>query len=191
MERSQRSYARWEWRSAMIGPEQPKQEAKDFLTPASFIAAAKEAHPASRYALAVAGILAIVVTFFKFGVASATLVFGAVAIIGLMVLFLVFAQASKLTKSTLNLPAQVLVWAFLVLTILVAGCLTYSAFFNKPLPFRDWIVQELVKDPRNGAVAPPVPAKEARNGAVVPSMPTPEGPDKNASVEKALILTEL
>jgi len=55
------------------------QKAGDFLTPASFIRAAKAAHPAFRYALAVAGILAIVTTFTKFGVGLATLVFGAIA----------------------------------------------------------------------------------------------------------------
>jgi hypothetical protein len=74
-------------------PEQPAIQKEDFLSPASFISVAKAAHPAFRYAIVVAGILAIVVTFVNFGVGYATLVFGAIALIGLMVLFLVFAQA--------------------------------------------------------------------------------------------------
>lgn len=137
-------------RFAMTEPEeQTTEKAEDFLSPASFIRAAKAAHPAFRYALAVAGILAIVVTFIKFGVGPATLVFGAIALIGLMVLFLVFAQASKLTKSTLNLPAQVLVWSFLVIAISIVILLTGSVFFNAPLPFRDWLVQGLAKNTNN------------------------------------------
>lgn len=125
-------------------PEQPAtQKAENFLTPASFIRAAKAAHPAFRYAIAAAGVLAIVVTFVKFGVGYATLVFGAIALIGLMVLFLVFAQASKLTKSTLAPAAQALVWAILVIAIAIVVFLTVSVFFNMPLPFRDWIIRDL------------------------------------------------
>jgi hypothetical protein len=130
----------------MSEPEKPAtQKAEDFLTPASFIRAAQEAHPAFRYAVVIAGILAIVVTFAKFGVGYATLVFGAIALLFLMILFLVFAQAAQLTRSTLDLPAQVLVWAFLAIAIAFALFLTSSTFFNAPLPFRDWIVQELSK----------------------------------------------
>lgn len=120
-----------------------RQKIWDFLTPASFINAAKEMHPAFSYAIAVAGILAIIVTFVRFGVGFATLVFGAIAMISLMVLFLVFAQASKLAKSTLKLPAQVLVWAFLILNLLIASGLVLSTFINWPLHFRDWIEAKL------------------------------------------------
>src|SRR6059036_950015 len=108
----------------MGGPERGRRKMVDFLTPASFIAAARDAHPAFRHAIVVAGILAIVVTFVRFGVGAATLVFGAIAIVGLMVLFLVFAQACRLAKGgnkSLDLPAKVLVWAFLILIILTAS----------------------------------------------------------------------
>lgn len=136
------------WRFAMSEPrQQAPQKAEDFLTPASFIRAAKAAHPAFRYALAVAGILAIVVSFVKFGVGPATVVFGAIAMIGLMVLFLLFAQASKLTTSTIDLPAQVLVWAFLVIAIAIVILLTGSVFFNRPLPLRDSLVHGALSAP--------------------------------------------
>jgi hypothetical protein len=140
-----------------MGESDPKltQKAEDFLTPGSFIRAARAAHPAFRYAIVSAGILAIVVIFAKFGVGPATLVFGAVALIGLMVIFLVFAQASKLARSALDLPARLLVWTFLVIIIVLSCGLTSSTFINAPLPFRDWIVAELF---RNRQSTPPLPA---------------------------------
>lgn len=118
-------------------------KALEFLTPASFIRAARAAHPAFRFALLVAGLFAIIFAFIKFGVDPATLVFGAIAIIVLMVVFAVFAQAIRLRHARLTLPAMVLVWSFLVLTIASALGLTSSAFLNWPLPFREWIVREL------------------------------------------------
>jgi hypothetical protein len=168
---------------AMSEPEQQATEkAEDFLSPASFIRAAKAAHPAFRYAIAVAGILAIVVTFIKFGVGPATLVFGAIALIGLMALFLVFAQASKLTRSTLDLPAQVLVWAFLVIAILIVIFLTGSVFFNVPLPFRDWLIQGLVKNASNPVnVTIPVAS---------PAVSPPDS-DHKATAQETAIIAEL
>jgi hypothetical protein len=161
-------------------PKEPATEtAEDFLTPASFIVAAKAAHPAFRYALVVAGILAIVVTFAKFGVSSATLVFGAVAVIGLMVMFLVFAQASKLTRAALDLPARVLVWSFLAITIVISGCLTGSVFFNAPLPFRDWIVHELAKAADNGSVTSITPKPVAPENSAKNLRPSGKPPDKS------------
>jgi hypothetical protein len=108
-------------------------------TPASFITAAEEAHPAFRYAIAVAGLFAIVVIFAKFGVSLAGFVLGAIAVIALMVVFLVFAQASKLTRAHLNLPAQVLVWAYLLMIVGGSLLVIASIFFNAPLPLRAWI----------------------------------------------------
>jgi hypothetical protein len=149
------------------------QKAEDFLTPASFIRAAQAAHPAFRYTIVTAGLLAIVVTFVKFRVGPATLVFGAIAIIGLMVLFLLFAQASKLTKSRLDRPAQVLVWTILVVAIAIILLLTGSVFFNAPLPFRDWIAQQLAKMPD------------------IPAVVVPNNPDSGVVAEKSVILSEL
>jgi hypothetical protein len=128
--------------------QQPNPNTEDFLTPGSFIRAARAAHPAFRYGIATAGVLAIVVVFVRFGVGLATLAFGAIALIALMVLFLVFAQASKLTKAHLDRPARVLVWAILIIVIVIVLLLVGSVFFNRPLPFRDWIVAQLVKPPR-------------------------------------------
>lgn len=137
----------------MNEPEQQvPQNAENFLTPASFIRAAQAVHPAFKYAILVAGVLAIVVTFVRFGVGYPALVFGSIALIGLMVLFLVFAQASKLTRSTLDRPALVLIWSMLLISIAIVLLLTGSVFFNYPLPFREWIIEQSMKK----TVVPPV-----------------------------------
>ena len=57
------------------------KNALDFLSPASFIAAAKAADRSFRYAILVAGILGIIVTFAKFGVSLLTLAFGAIVLL--------------------------------------------------------------------------------------------------------------
>jgi hypothetical protein len=131
-----------------MGDNRPSlsQKPNDFLSPGSFIRAARAAHPAFRFAIAIAGILAIVATFARFGVSYATLIFGAIAIIALMALFLVFAQAAKLAKATLDLPAKVFIWSFLLLGIAISFGLASSVFFNNPLPFRDFIVEHLPGD---------------------------------------------
>jgi hypothetical protein len=105
----------------------------DFLTPASFIAAARDADPNFRIAIVVAGILGIVVTFVKFGDSFAALVFGAIVVIALMVAYLLFSQAANLASSTMATPTKVLVWAILVILIAILVGLTTSAFFNGPL----------------------------------------------------------
>ena len=151
-------------------------EVEDFLSPASFIRAARAADPAFRFAILVAGILAIIVTFVKFGVGYPTLVFGSIALIGLMVLFVVFAQASKLSKSRLDKPAQLLVWSILVIAIAIVLFLTGSVFFNHPLPFRVWIIQQLAKKP---------------DPVVVPPVAPPASADNSDTVQKAVILAEL
>lgn len=78
------------------------------LSPASLMQAAKAAHPAFKYAIVIAGMAAIVVVVLQFGRSPATLVFGIIVLVVLMVLFFVFAQAVTLAKTTLALPALVL-----------------------------------------------------------------------------------
>jgi uncharacterized membrane protein len=164
--------------TAEIAGSSPKTEKiEDFLTPASFVRAANAADKNFRYALVIAGLLALVVIFAKFGIAYITLIFGAIALIGLMVLYFVFTQALKLKKSQLDLPAQVLVWTVLFIVIAIAGCLSSSVFFNSPLPFKGWIVENL---PRKGASV-----------AIVTSTPPHSGPADKAGVEREVLITEM
>src|SRR5579862_3792503 len=144
----------------------------DFLSPASFIRAAQTADRSFRFAILAAGGLAIVVTFVKFGVGLATLAFGVIALVGLMVLFLVFAQASKLNRAHLDLPARVLVWAILLIALVIVLLLSGSVFFNRPLPIRDWIVAQLGKTTRPvGSDPAPGPAPKKPEPSPKPADP--------------------
>lgn len=120
-----------------------RESVGSFLTPESIIAAARRADPNFRYAIIAAGLLAIVAIVVKFGVSYATLMFGAIALIGLMVLIVVFAQIPTLRRTALDRAAQLLVWIILMAVVAFVVLLTTSTFFNWPLPFKDNIVQEL------------------------------------------------
>jgi hypothetical protein len=123
------------------------KQVESFLTPESFLRAAKTAHPAFRYAIAVAGIFAIIVAFTRFGIGYAALAFGSIALIALMALFLLFAQASRLSGTNFDLPAKVLIWFVLLVAMVVVTFLVSSAFFNVPLPLRTTIVGSLEPTP--------------------------------------------
>jgi ABC-type transport system involved in multi-copper enzyme maturation permease subunit len=116
-----------------------------FLTAESFIQAAAATDPNFKKIISVAAIFAIVVIFSRFGVALATLVWGSLAILGIAVIYLLVAQASRLRREKLNVMAAVVV--LMVLLLLASGiiCIILSVFLNKPLPFRDWITRSLVK----------------------------------------------
>jgi hypothetical protein len=121
----------------MKSPKLGPNKIENFLTPGSFIRAARESTPAFKYAIAVAGLAAIVVTFTKFGTSYETIVFGVISLVGLMFIFLVFAQAAKLNRLNFDLPAKILVWTFLIAVVAVVSLLLSSVFFNQPLPLRD------------------------------------------------------
>lgn len=129
----------------MNAPEPERKESVgSFLTLDSIIAAARRADPNFRYAIVAAGLVAVVAIIVKFGVSYATLIFGVIALVGLMVLFVVFAQIPKLRRASLDLPARVLVWTILLAVIAFVALLTTSTFFNWPLPFRDGIARGMV-----------------------------------------------
>jgi formylglycine-generating enzyme required for sulfatase activity len=62
-----------------------------------------------------------------------------------MVLFLVFSQAARILqeKKRPSLPASVMIWSFIALVILTAVLLFTSAFFDRPLPFRTYLIRQL------------------------------------------------
>ncbi len=119
-----------------------KEETSSSITsPAGLIQAARQAHPAFKFATAVGGIAALVAVVSNFGLSPAALVFGVILFFGLMFLFVVFARATSLSKTALSLPAQVLIWAFVVLAVATVALLFWSTFFNTPIPLRDKVLQ--------------------------------------------------
>lgn len=113
----------------------------DQLSPGSAIKVANRAHPAFKYALVVAGLVAIVVVITRWGISAQTAIFGTIILVVLMVLFLVFAQAASLNRAALSLPAQFLVWSFLLIIIASVVLLFTSTFFNAPLPLKTIILK--------------------------------------------------
>ena len=88
-----------------------------------------------------AGLAALVAVVLQFGLAPATLVFGILILIALMVVFLVFAQAVTLAKAKFTLPALVLTWTFLLLGVGTGVLLFSSVFFDLPLPLKTLILR--------------------------------------------------
>ena len=54
--------------------------------------------PAIKYAIAVAAIAGLIATSLRYGFSAATLVFGVIIVIGLMVLFFAFTQLAEANK---------------------------------------------------------------------------------------------
>ena len=123
--------------------DKPESNSLRFLSPTSLIKAALAAHPAFKYAIAAAGLAGLVAIVSQYGVSPATLVFGAIILVVLMVLFLVFSQAVVVARKKLSVASLVLVWSFLSLGIFTALLLFTSAFFNGPLPVRSLLVRHL------------------------------------------------
>lgn len=146
------------------------------------IEAAKKAHPAFRFATAVAGVLAFVVLFLRFGVNPATLALGALVFFGLMVVFVVFARLSRLSDAALALPARTAMWSVLLLSVASLALLFSSTFFDYPLPIRSHLAGRSIPDPA-GSSLDPAPLDRVRVALVIGNSAYAEspldGPDKD------------
>ena len=105
------------------------------LSPIQLLREAIKAVPALKYALGVAGLVAVIAIVGAFRVRPEIAVLGAIATLVLMVALLVFANLTKTAKKHFLFPAMVMMWSFLVLVIAAAGLLFCSTFFNWPMDF--------------------------------------------------------
>jgi hypothetical protein len=115
--------------------------------------------PAIKYAIAVAAIAGLIATSLRYGFSAATLVFGVIIVIGLMVLFFAFTQLAEANKRATGSASVVVLWSFLLLCIASAVFLFSSAFFDWPLPLRSKILgisPDLSKDRQGDARKPTV-----------------------------------
>jgi hypothetical protein len=106
----------------------------------ALVAAARRAHPAFRFAVAVAGLAAFVVVFAKFGVNVGTVTFGTIVFICLMTLFVVFGRIATLSQTVMRLPALVMLWFVVAIVGATVVLLFTSAFFDAPLPLRTRLI---------------------------------------------------
>jgi hypothetical protein len=98
-----------------------------------------KAVPAMKYALAVAGILAVVAMVGAFKLTPQTAVFGAVLVLVLMVAVVIFARLTTTASRHFFLPVLIMTWAFLIVTVATALLLFTSAFFQWPRGLGDLI----------------------------------------------------
>ena len=98
-----------------------------------------KAVPAMKYALAVAGILAVVAMVGAFKISPSMAVFGAVITLVLMVAMVIFARLTTTAPRHFFLPVTIMMWAFLIITVATAFLLFTSAFFQWPRGLRDLI----------------------------------------------------
>ena len=113
--------------------------AKQASGPFEVLRVAIKAVPAVKYALGVAGVMAALAIGRAFFSSTHVALIGALSMLGLMVLLLVFSAASKLGPRFLQLPALVLTWAILIIFVLCASLTVTSAFFEWPKPLPDLI----------------------------------------------------
>src|SRR5688500_13513449 len=91
-----------------------------------------KAEPAMKYALAVAGILAVVALVSEFKISPQMVVLGAVVPLVIMVALVVFVRLTTTASRHFFLPVQVMKWAFIVVTVGTPMLLFTSFFFHWP-----------------------------------------------------------
>ena len=92
--------------------------------------------PAVRYALGVAGLLAVVAIAGAVGLTPTVAVFGTLIVLVLMIVLLLFARLTTTAPRHFLRPVLVLMWGSLGLLLATASLLFTSVFFHWPLDFR-------------------------------------------------------
>jgi photosystem II stability/assembly factor-like uncharacterized protein len=95
-----------------------------------------------KYALAVLGLVAVVATVAAWRVNFKVAVFGAVIILVLMVAVLVFARLAAFGAAFFILPAQILLYTFVILTAATGVLLFTAAAFKWPQPMYERIFDQ-------------------------------------------------
>ncbi len=95
--------------------------------------------PAVKYALAVAGVIAVVAIIASFKLDWRVALVGGVVVFVFMAVMVVFSGLTKLGSTVIRGPATFLLWAFVLLTVGSAYLFASSVFFDKPLPLSEWI----------------------------------------------------
>ncbi|GEM_PF-5691563 len=109
------------------------------LSPLGILREAVKAVPAVRYALGVAGIAAVIAVVAGLKIDLRVAAFGTPIIIGLMYVLLTFSSlAGQRSKRSLRLPALVMAWAFLCLSIMSSTLLATAFFFQWPMDLESY-----------------------------------------------------
>jgi hypothetical protein len=105
----------------------------DQMQPAKVLNEAIKAVPAVKYALGIGGVIAVIAIIKGFGIDYKVAGFGAVIMLVLMTMLVIFAKLTAKPDSDFHLPAVIFTWFALVLTMATAVLLFTSVFLGKPL----------------------------------------------------------
>jgi len=110
--------------------------------PLEILKLAIKAVPAVKYALAVGGIVAVIVIIIGFKVDLRIAVFGTVIMLVLMTAVVAFAHLAKESASTFRTPALLFMWFSVVLTMASALAVFLSVFAGWPLDWRGLVAAQ-------------------------------------------------
>lgn len=102
------------------------------MQPFKVLTASVRSLPAMKYALAVAGLAAVVALVSAFRLSPAIAVIGSVVVIALMVVVFLFVRLTATASRHFFMPVMVMMWALLALFVATATLLFTSAFFQWP-----------------------------------------------------------
>ncbi len=103
------------------------------FSPPSLLRLAVRQVPVLRYALGVGGISAIIsIVLLGWKLRPEYAAFGTLIVFAFMTIIIILSALSKISSANLRLPALVLTWSFLSLTLITSGLFVSCAFFNAP-----------------------------------------------------------
>jgi hypothetical protein len=106
------------------------------MQPFKVLTEAVKAVPAVKYALGIGGLIAVIAIVKGFGIDYRVAVFGAVIMLVLMTMLVIFAKLAAKRESVFHWPAIILTWFALILIIATAIALFTSVFWGRPLELR-------------------------------------------------------
>jgi len=104
-----------------------------------------KAVPATKYAVGVAGLIAIVALIASFKIDLRIALWGTIVLFGLMILLVLFAKLSQTASEDFKTPVRVLMWSFTIVFISISILLTSSVFFKVPIDLQFILVGNHVK----------------------------------------------
>lgn len=107
--------------------------------PWTVLTQATKAVPALRFVLAVAALAAVLALVQSWKIDVRVAGWGALIVVVLATLLIVFARASTLPKGSTKQPAVVLMWFCTVLFMAVSSLLVSCIFFRSPVDLEDWL----------------------------------------------------
>jgi hypothetical protein len=139
-------------------------------TPLSVLRESIKAVPAVKYALGLAGIVAVLAIIRAFGIDYKLAFIGIVVMFFLMAILVIFAKLADLATPIFHVPALVLTWFSLLLLIAVAITLFTSVFFKRPVDLQAVVFPAVPK--YSGASDAPAPGPVPASGpTAVPQQP--------------------